>query len=450
MLDTEIKQYNEHIIPLVKELSYSWCLKNMVVPTELNSNTLTLIGCNIKQHTIQKISQHISFDNVDLIERDYNYTKDIINKLYLQIKTWEEFIYYIEHNRQSFAEDFVDRMMCDAVLMQASDIHIAPLQDYVKVNYRVFGKIKNICTISHANLDKILMYLKIVFSVDVTSVFKPRDSSIMRSILGKKSYLRISFHKCIHGEKIAIRLMNKIRYNLNDIGYPEYVLKDVKDIIHSTPGMVLFVGPTGSGKTTSMYSSLSEINTDEFNVMSVEDPVEIYVDGIHQTDVNQQTDMNFIDCLRSLLRQDPDVIMIGEIRDEETASIAIRASVSGHKVFSTLHAEDVLGAIDRLLEFGITKRSIIDNIAGIVAQRIVYSEDKNNSVCIVAESLRFNRNIRQIIYGHNGLISQLRNNISGMGYKTLFDSGMEFVKSGQISYKKLLHIIGEDNGGIQI
>lgn len=260
-----------------------------------------------------------------------------------------------------------------AVGNKASDIHIEPFSDYVRVRIRVDGDLTEIMTLSKNNLSPIVTRIKIIGKMNIAEKRIPQDGRIDTNIFGRDIDMRISILPTVYGEKTVIRLLDKsgFNYSKQNLGLSKDNLKRLDNILSKPYGIILVTGPTGSGKTTTLYSILKEFNTIDKNIITVEDPVEYKLDGVNQVQVNLKTGMNFASGLRSILRQDPDIIMIGEIRDVETAEIAIRASITGHLVLSTLHTNDSPSTVARLIDMGIEHYLVSSSITGIISQRLL-------------------------------------------------------------------------------
>lgn len=260
-----------------------------------------------------------------------------------------------------------------AVRSKASDIHIEPYFDYVRVRIRIDGDLKEIMTLSKGKLSPIVTRIKIIGKMNIAEKRVPQDGRIDTNIFGRPIDMRISILPTVHGEKIVIRLLDKseFTYSKDTLGLSENNLKIFNKILSKPYGIILVTGPTGSGKTTTLYSILKEYNQPDTNIITIEDPVEYKLDGVNQVQVNDKTGMNFASGLRSILRQDPDIIMVGEIRDVETAEIAIRASITGHLVLSTLHTNDSPSTVARLIDMGIEHYLVSSSITGVISQRLI-------------------------------------------------------------------------------
>ncbi len=268
----------------------------------------------------------------------------------------------------------VNSVFMQAIEMNASDIHIEPQETGLRVRYRVDGVLREIAHLPKKIRPAVISRIKIMSEMDIAEKRVPQDGRIpLRA--GRRDFdLRVSTLPTTYGEKVVSRLLDKSgmqNYRIEQLGFHPENLKKFRSALRNAYGMLLITGPTGSGKTTTLYAALNQINTIERNIVTVEDPVEYMLVGINQTQVNVKAGMTFAAGLRSILRQDPDVIMVGEIRDGETADIAMRAAITGHLVLSTLHTNDAAGAVGRLVDMGVEPFMVSASLLGIVAQRLV-------------------------------------------------------------------------------
>ena len=267
----------------------------------------------------------------------------------------------------------VNSIVEQAVRQRASDIHVEAEQDRVRVRCRVDGVLYSTATYSQRLLAAIVARIKIISGLDISEKRKPQDGRFSYTVDRRDYDIRVSTLPTVYGEKCVLRLNQKqaLSRNKSTLGlFPEDMEKFDR-ILGRPNGIVLVTGPTGSGKSTTLYTALSELNSDMVNIITVEDPVEANIEGINQVQVNVKAELTFANALRSILRQDPDIIMIGEIRDGETASIAVQASITGHLVVSTLHTNDTASSVTRLLDMGVESYLIADSTAGIIAQRLL-------------------------------------------------------------------------------
>lgn len=260
-----------------------------------------------------------------------------------------------------------------AVRMRTSDIHIEPMETTIRVRYRIDGVLQEINNYQTSLLSAIIARIKIIGGMDISEKRKPQDGRITQIVDHMEYDIRVSVLPTVFGEKVVMRLTSKqtLTREKKNLGFSDEEMRKFDRILSNPNGIILVTGPTGSGKSTTLYTALSELNKPDVNIITVEDPVEANIDGINQVQVNVKADMTFAAALRSILRQDPDIIMIGEIRDEETASIAVTASITGHLVVSTLHTNSAASSIGRLADMGIATYLLADSIVGVIAQRLV-------------------------------------------------------------------------------
>ncbi len=268
---------------------------------------------------------------------------------------------------------WVNSIMFQAVKERASDIHIEPREKELIIRYRIDGELRETKRANRNYINSILSRVKIMAGLNIAEKRLPQDGRIRRKIAGKDIDMRVATAPGVNGERITIRLLDRsnVLHDLADIGFGEDHLVVINELIRRPHGIVLVTGPTGSGKTTTLYACLAKINTPDLNILTVEDPVEYQLEGITQVPVNSKIELTFASVLRSYLRHDPDVIMVGEIRDGETAAMAIQASLTGHLVFSTVHTNDAAGAITRLVDMGIEPFLVASSLVGLLAQRLV-------------------------------------------------------------------------------
>lgn len=280
---------------------------------------------------------------------------------------------YSEDVNSSPIVQLVKGMIEQAVRQRASDIHIEPMERQVRIRYRIDGALYEKADYSIRLLPAIVARVKIIGGMDISEKRKPQDGRITQVVDRREFDIRVSILPTVYGEKIVMRLTSKnaLTREKSQLGLNPDELKKFDHILQNPHGILLVTGPTGSGKSTTLYTALSELNKEDVNIITVEDPVEANIDGINQVQVNNKANLTFASALRSILRQDPDIIMIGEIRDQETASIAVQASITGHLVVSTLHTNSAASTITRLADMGIEPYLIADSMIGVIAQRLV-------------------------------------------------------------------------------
>ena len=269
---------------------------------------------------------------------------------------------------------FINGLLVEAIKENASDIHIETFESRVMVRFRVDGVLREVLSPPRSLAPKIVSRVKIMAKLDIAEKRLPQDGRISRAFGGRKVDVRVStIPTGTNSERVVMRILDKQaeRLDLEHLGIDERQISALRRIIHRPYGIMLVTGPTGSGKTTTLYSALSVLNDRSRNIMTVEDPIEYYIDGVGQTQTNARVEMTFARGLRAILRQDPDVVMVGEIRDLETAEIAVQASQTGHLVLSTLHTNTAVGAVTRLRDMGVEPYQLSSSLVGLMAQRLV-------------------------------------------------------------------------------
>ena len=267
----------------------------------------------------------------------------------------------------------INALLSEAIKVNASDIHVEPFENRLRIRFRVDGMLREILRPPGNIAPLVISRIKVMAKLDIAEKRLPQDGRISLRVAGRAVDVRVSTLPSGHGERVVMRLLDKKagRLDLEQLGMTKKLHDEFYGLLHKPHGIILVTGPTGSGKTTTLYAGLSILNVKTRNILTVEDPIEYFIDGIGQTQVNVKVDMTFARGLRSILRQDPDVVMIGEIRDLETASIAVQASLTGHLVLSTLHTNSAIGAITRLRDMGIEQFLLASSLIGVMAQRLV-------------------------------------------------------------------------------
>ncbi|MDI3293872.1 GspE/PulE family protein [Janthinobacterium tructae] len=267
----------------------------------------------------------------------------------------------------------IDALLADAVQNGASDIHFEPEQSFLRIRYRIDGILRQIRSLHKSYWPAMAVRLKVMSNMNIAEARAPQDGRISIKFSGRQIDFRASAQPTTHGENFVLRVLDRQKgiVPLDALGLAEAELNLLKLMIARPDGVILVTGPTGSGKTTTLYSILNHINTESVNIMTLEDPVEYPMNMIRQTSVNESVKLGFADGIRSMMRQDPDIILVGEIRDRETAEMAFAAAMTGHQVYSTLHTNSSIGSISRLLDIGILPDIMAGNIIGIVAQRLI-------------------------------------------------------------------------------
>jgi type IV pilus assembly protein PilB len=312
----------------------------------------------------------------------------------------------------------VEKIMTDAIAARASDIHIEPWEKHSHVRYRIDGVLRIVLTYEKKLHDGVVSRIKILSGLDITKKYLPQDGSTHISSGDKEVDLRISTLPAIHGEKIVLRLLDKSAnlMPLEDLAMSDSLRNSLIEIFKRPQGMLIVTGPTGSGKTTTLYACLNRLRSESTNIVTIEDPVEYKVEGITQVQINEAVGRTFASVLRSVLRQDPDIIKVGEIRDKETAEIAMRASLTGHFVLTTLHTNSTIATIPRLIDIGIPTYLISSAITAILAQRLVRRICENCKV-----ELEVSDELRRIAGHYSGI--EIEKHFMGTGCEKCSNTG---------------------------
>ncbi len=477
--------------------------RKMVLPVQIEGRTLTLAMADpLDYETIGEISfrTEMNVKNViacetnllEAIERNYGVEENVWDLLG-QMPKFEE----VEFKRESPEEEIsvqtlyksseapaivklVSMIIVDAIQSRASDIHIEPRERNVLVRYRVDGELRDVLRIPKNVQNSVISRIKIISNMDITNRRLPQDGNSYMKFQDKEVDLRISTLPSLYGEKVVIRLLNRNTglIAIAQLGIPEPILNSLVEVFSQPQGMLLVTGPTGGGKTTTLYAWLNHLRSETENIITVENPVEYKFEGITQVSINEAVGLGFSTALRSILRQDPDIIMVGEIRDMETAEIAIRASLTGHLVLSTLHTNDTVSTITRLVDIGIPNFLVSSALSGVLAQRLVrricprcktevappnhrlfhdlppverYYRGKGCTHCYytgyfgqigVFEFLRINTRVRRLI-AKSRYEEDLWDAARESGMKTLFEDAWEKVQEGITTVEEVLAKVPE-------
>ena len=376
---------------VIKLIPPDLAVKLQVVPFKRQGNTMYLAVSDPTRVEALDDIKFLTGLNIEIVVASENEIASALSKYYnassiltenkdylnsIAIEETNEEVDISELQRSSSEQPiikFVNKVLLDAVKMSASDIHIEPYESIVRVRYRMDGKLIEQMKIPGQLKNPIISRLKIMSQMDIAERRLPQDGRIKARMDNKEVDMRVSCLPTLFGEKIVIRVLDKsnLQLDMRKLGFSEEQLIDFKTAIHRPYGMVLVTGPTGSGKTTTLYSALSEVNRPDVNISTAEDPVEYNIQGINQVLVNEEIGLTFASALRSFLRQDPDIIMVGEIRDLETAEIAIKAALTGHLVLSTIHTNNASSTISRLINMKVEPFLVASSLNLIIAQRLI-------------------------------------------------------------------------------
>jgi len=367
-------------------ISESFARANLIMPISLSADGLKLAMANPDDiMLLDKINRHIKKDIKLLpvlavakeiqtaIDFYYGYELSIDGIIH-ELETGQVDTYSVS-SQDEYSQPMVrllDSLLTDAVKSGASDIHFEPEEHYIRIRYRIDGVLQEIRLLHKSLWSGLVVRLKVVGDLDLTDQRMPQDGHMSLIVYGRRVDFRMSSLPGTHGENFVLRILDRDKgiVPLDSLGLDPDSLRELKLMMSRPNGILLVTGPTGSGKTTTLYSMLNEMNEIGVNIMTLEDPVEYPMSLMRQTAVNEDVGLTFAEGIKSLLRQDPDIILIGEVRDSETAVMALRAAMTGHQVFATLHTNSAIGAIPRLLDIGVSRSILSGNIIGIVAQRL--------------------------------------------------------------------------------
>jgi general secretion pathway protein E/type IV pilus assembly protein PilB len=376
----------------------------------------------------------------------------------------------------------IDSILTDAVKREASDIHFEPEANFLRIRYRIDGMLRQIRALHKSYWPAMTVRIKVLSSMNIAETRAPQDGRISLTVSGRPIDFRVASQPTIHGENIVMRILDRQKgiVPLENLGLAEEHLHQLKLMISRPEGIILVTGPTGSGKTTTLYSVLNHINAEGIHIMTLEDPVEYPMAMVRQTSVSDAAKLDFANGIRSMMRQDPDVILVGEVRDAETAEMAFRAAMTGHQVYTTLHTNSAIGAVPRLLDIGVLPDVMAGNIIGIIAQRLIrrlcdhcktpYHAEPHEirllgplgegprpvlfrptgcELCdfqgyrgriAIMELLRIDTGIDELI-ARRATTNEIRTRALLQGFTTLADDGMERVLNGTTSLEELARVV---------
>ncbi|VAW62879.1 Type II secretion system protein E [hydrothermal vent metagenome] len=357
----------------------------------------------------------------DAIDQFYGYELSVDGILH-EIETGEVDYDSLDVEGDAYSQPLVrlvDAILADAVKHGASDIHFEPEEGFLRLRYRIDGVLRQVRSLHKDYWSAIVVRLKVISNMNIAETRAPQDGRINLNIRGHQIDFRVSSQPTTHGENVVLRVLDRAKgiVPIDDLGLHDDALAELKLMMARPEGIILVTGPTGSGKTTTLYSMLGYVRSIEVNIMTLEDPVEYPMDMVRQTSINEVLRMDFANGIRSLMRQDPDIILVGEIRDADTAEMALRAAMTGHQVYSTLHTNSAIGSIPRLVDIGVKAEIMSGNIIGIMGQRLVrklckHCKTSHEANDVEKTLLGLNLNESQTIYDANGC-----DKCSDIGYK---------------------------------
>ena len=466
---------------LIELIPKNIAMERVILPIQLQDNVLVLaMNDPMDYFTIEDVELSTGF-NVRPVIATRNDILQTASKLYDMGTEWNLDVNPEDNNS---VIRLLDQILQTGVVMQASDIHLDPLETGVTVRYRVDGILHIDKHIPKSIQSALTARVKIMSNLNVTETRLPQDGRIRIMIDNKPFDLRVSTLPTIHGEKVVMRILDLTNalQKINEIDLSNKNEKILRNTLKKPSGLVLVTGPTGSGKTTTLYAAINELNQEGVNIVTIEDPVEYQMDGVNQVQVNSAIGLTFAKGLRTILRQDPNIIMVGEIRDQETAEIAIRSALTGHLVFSTIHTNSAIAAIPRLIDMGIEPYLILSSLVSTIAQRLVKKicpDCKQKRPATTMEKDIFQRHgmdIDELYYGtgcnqckdtgyrgrmaiheifeitptireeiqQKPSIAQLKDIARGNGMTFLIEDGLQKVKTGVTTLEEVLKVVNED------
>lgn len=506
-METTVRHLQPEELPKVpfvlNGISSRFIRENKIIPLELKNNVLKVVMANPEDtSTIDALKVATSADVMlytcdnktmdEYISRFYEQESQNINRIIEDLG--ERGIEFLKEEEEDIGHlkdlaseapiiRLVNMIITRAIESRASDIHIEPFEDELKVRYRIDGVLHDIESIPKRLQAAVVSRIKIMSKLNIAERRLPQDGRIRLKVGEREIDFRVSTIPVLYGESVVMRILHKegIVIDLDLLGFPPRTLHSFEQIIKKPNGIILVTGPTGSGKTTTLYGALDKINSPDKKIITVEDPVEYQLKGVNQIQVKPQIGLNFANTLRHIVRQDPDIIMIGEIRDLETAEIAIQSALTGHLVFSTLHTNDAPSAITRLLDMGVENFLLSSTVRGILAQRLVRvicpsCKEKDTSTAGAEELnlIGFDSNIAMHhgkgceqcaftgFYGRMGIFellvidddirrlilknadsNEIRDAAKKHGMRTLIEDGAEKIKAGVTTLSEVLRVTQE-------
>lgn len=479
----------------IKMINSDTARKHKVIPLSFDADKSTLtiamsdtfnlfsldrIRIQIGQHIelLPVLAGEVEISNA--VDQFYGYELSI-DGILREIETGEADYSNYQGDTEEYSQPLVrlvDVMLSDAVKRGASDLHFEPEESFLRIRYRIDGVLRQIRSLHKTYWSAIAVRLKVMADMNIAETRAPQDGRISRTIIGRQIDFRVASQPTIHGENIVLRVLDREKgvIPLEKLELPDESLRTLKIMMARPEGIILVTGPTGSGKTTTLYSLLNYLSSEQINVMTLEDPVEYPFPLIRQTSVNEAAGMDFASGIKSLMRQDPDVILVGEVRDAETAEMAFRAAMTGHQVYTTLHTNSAIGALPRLRDIGIIPEIMAGNIIGVLAQRLVrklchyckegYHPDKQDlgmlsnregvipekiykakgcTACdqsgykgrlALLEILKMNTDLDDLL-AHGATTKEIRDAAYEQGFFTLADDGVRHIIEGITSIKEV-------------
>lgn len=352
-------------LSLLMYVGYDFAKRNNVLPVRRYEDGIIIICSEIKDEVIDDLRLMFNESIVpyvrshEIVDENIEYYYEIFNRK--------------KNQSEEYSEDLYEEIFMSAIKMRVSDVHIEPQSEEVNIRFRYNGDLKTFKKISHNSYKFISSKIKVLSGLDITEKRVSQDGKMIYNFEGNRYNIRVSTLLISKGEKISLRFhYNEMIYeNIEDLGFSESQIALLEKYLKKKSGMVLLSGPTGSGKSTTLYKFIEHLNNEKVSIYTIEDPIEYEIDGVNQSSMNEKAGLTFDSISKNILRHDPDILMIGEIRDNETARVAVSSSVVGHKVFSTIHAKDSISVVARLIDLGVSEILAVDALDLVISQRLI-------------------------------------------------------------------------------
>lgn len=376
-IDTIDIKFTDIKLNIARKLPKEYCMKHHLLCFDSDEmNVYIAITQQLELHTKDHLKQYFSGKTIIYSLANQQQLLEVIEDTFSENKTilhWMQMLDQQYNIDESFAINILSALLTDCVKKRASDIHFEPEEFFVRIRMRIDGVLSQLCIIPKDKWKNLCVRIKILANMDISHTLSSQDGHFTMQIFGKAIDMRISTHPVVHGENTVIRILDKQKalMSLDKLGYTESDMQQLNNIMQHTHGIFIVTGPTGAGKSTLMCGMLLKMHKSDISITTIEDPVEYSIPYFRQTDLHQYKQMTIASAARSILRQDPDIISISEIRDNETATIAMRAAMTGRLVLTTLHTSDIFGVFDRMEDMGIGKNLLSSHLTGIVNQRLI-------------------------------------------------------------------------------
>jgi general secretion pathway protein E len=451
---------------LLNELDIKFIEENLLLPIKKQQLFTVVMAVDNNQ---EKYLESVFNTPIKYIFKDIKYLTYVLEHIKIKQDIYILHISALEaslDDTKSYISLFIEQLISYAILKQSSDIHIETLNNSMIIRLRIDGHLEVVVSFKNEFFGLLSSYIKLLSNMDISQKRVPQDGRFSKDINGSRYDFRVSTLPTINGESIVLRILdnNTISKNLNDLGITSNNLNTIKHAIKEQSGLILVTGPTGSGKTTTLYAILEELNATSKKIITIEDTVEYHIENIQQVNVNKDIGLDFTDVLKNILRQDPDIIMIGEIRDGISLKIAMQAALTGHLVLATLHTNDAMSTINRLIDLDTPAYLVASTLKTIISQRLIrklcesckkYNENTKSykangcNKCnikgyisreVISEVLTIDENIASLIVREE-YHTKLKPYLNSIDYKTIFEDGLSKVQDGKTTQEELYSLI---------